>query len=214
MKILVVEDENSIAELLEIQLKLHGYDVALASNGQMALERTYEDKFDLIILDMMMPIMTGFEFLEKIEIDTPVIALTAKNQLEDKIKGFSLGVDDYVTKPFEFMELLMRIKAITKRTRVSKVCYDKFNVKVDLDCRQITRDGKKVVLTLKEYDLLEYLIKNEGIALSRDKLLEEVWDYAYAGNSRTVDIHVQKLRSKLGLPISTVYKYGYRLEMS
>lgn len=214
MKILVVEDDKSIAELLEIQLKLHGYEVMLASHGQMALSILKDHQVDLIVLDMMMPVMDGYDFLNVFDQTVPVIALTAKHQIEDKVKGFTLGVDDYVTKPFEFIELLMRIKAVLNRTCKDHKRYSKFDVVVDFIHRSVTLNEEVVNLTLKEYDLLVFFIEHEGVALSRDKLLEAVWDFDYLGNTRTIDIHVQKLRKKLNLPISTVFKYGYRLEQS
>ena len=214
MFILIVEDDQNIAELIEIHLKLNNFEVEIASNGiegQLCIE---ERDYDLIILDLMMPIMNGFELLPLIKKkNMPVIILSAKDQLEDKIKGFHLGADDYLTKPFEAVELIMRVKAILNRTHKKIEGYHKHGIALDFSNRVIKKSNKSIDLTLKEYDLLLYLIKNEGIALSRDKLLEEVWDYSFMGESRTVDIHVQKLRKKLELPIETIYKYGYRLEV-
>lgn len=212
MNILIAEDDKSIAELIEIHLNLQGYQVDIALNGQEALSLIEERCFDMIILDLMMPIINGYEVLQHIRNkDIPVIILSAKDQLEDKIKGFDLGVDDYLTKPFEAVELMMRVKAILKRSQ-KESRYIKHHVMVDNKNRLVTYKDDPIDLTLKEYDLLNFLILNEGMALSREKLLEEVWDYSYMGNSRTVDIHIQKLRKKLNLPIETVYKYGYRLE--
>ncbi len=209
MKILVIEDDRSISELIEIQLSISGYDVVTASNGKEGLEKLSKD-IDLVILDIMMPVMNGYEVLEHIK-ETPTIILSAKDQLDDKMKGFHLGADDYLAKPFELMELLMRVKAVLKRNRPIRL-YEKFGVKVDFENRIVLKGDRHINLTLKEYDLLSYLIENEGMALSRDCLLENVWDFAFAGSSRTVDIHIQKLRKKLEIPIETVYKYGYRLE--
>jgi len=209
MKILVIEDDRSISELIEIQLSISGYDVVTASNGKEGLEKLSKD-IDLVILDIMMHVMNGYEVLEHIK-ETPTIILSAKDQLDDKMKGFHLGADDYLAKPFELMELLMRVKAVLKRNRPIRL-YEKFGVKVDFENRIVLKGDRHINLTLKEYDLLSYLIENEGMALSRDCLLENVWDFAFAGSSRTVDIHIQKLRKKLEIPIETVYKYGYRLE--
>jgi len=212
-KILVVEDDQSISELIGIHLKLSGYKAEFAYNGLTAKNSLYENSYDLVILDIMMPILNGFELLPDIvSKKIPVIVLSAKDQLEDKIKGFDLGADDYLTKPFQAIELMMRVKALLKRCQSVDQVYIKNDININFTNRKIKKSGRSVDLTLKEYDLLFYLIKNEGIALSREKLLEEVWDYAYMGNSRTVDMHIKKLRQKLQLPIETVYKYGYRLE--
>lgn len=212
-KILVVEDDQSIAELIGIHLKLNGYQVEFAHNGLIAKNFLIENAYDLIILDLMMPILNGFDLLPDIvSKNIPVIILSAKDQLQDKIKGFDLGADDYLTKPFQAIELMMRVRALLKRCQPCDDLYIKEDIRINFTNRQITKSDKPIELTLKEYDLLAYLVKNAGVALSRDQLLEEVWDYAYIGNSRTVDMHVQKLRQKLQLPIETIYKYGYRLE--
>lgn len=212
-KILVIEDDRSISELIGIHLKLNGYDVDFSYNGLEGRNSLNEKTYNLVLLDLMMPILNGYELLpEIVKKNIPVIILSAKDQLEDKIKGFHLGAEDYLTKPFEALELMMRVKALLKRCQNTKKVYKKNNLEINFTNRKVSKSSKTIELTLKEYELLVYLVNNEGIALSRDKLLEEVWDYAYAGHTRTVDIHIQKLRHKLDLPIETVYKYGYRLE--
>jgi len=212
-KILVVEDDQSISELIGIHLTLNDYEVDYAYNGLEGQISLNENRYDMVILDLMMPIVNGYELLPEItKKQLPVIILSAKDQLEDKIKGFHLGADDYLTKPFEAIELMMRVKALLKRCDTTTEIYQRNNLEINFTNRKVIFSNEEIDLTLKEYDLLCYLAQHEGIALSRDKLLEEVWDYAYAGHTRTVDIHIQKLRQKLDIPIETVYKYGYRLE--
>lgn len=171
--------------------------------------------FDLVILDIMMPEMDGFDVIRKSG-ETPTIFLTARNSLNDRIKGFSLGADDYLTKPFEMLELLARVEAVLRRTKKDTEQFALEAVRVDFDSRQVFLEDQLADLTPKEYELLEALIINRNIALSRDKLLELVWGYDFEGDSRTVDVHIQKLRKKLGWEkkIKTIYKLGYRLEVN
>jgi len=180
-----------------------------------------QEKPDLVLLDLMLPKMDGYELLPKItQRQIPVIVLTAMNGLKDKIKGFQLGTDDYITKPFESMELLARIRAVLRRSQqagqqqkeaASTLEYD--GIVLQLDQHRVFRQGQEIELTLKEFELLRLLVENKGKVLSREKLLEQVWEYGYEGNTRTVDMHIQRLRTKLQTDkISTVYKVGYRLE--
>ncbi len=211
--ILIVEDEYIINELVKRNLELAGHKCASVFDGATALMEMRKDIYDLIILDVMLPEQDGFSLLEQ-ENNTPTIFLTAKDSLSDRMRGFSLGADDYIVKPFEMMELAARVEAVLRRTKKDANVFVWGNVRVELDGHLVYRGGTIVDLTPKEYELLEVLITNRNIALSRDKLLELVWEYDYDGDSRTVDVHIQKLRKKLGWGdcIKTVYKLGYRLE--
>lgn len=221
-RILVIEDEDSIRELVKLNLELADFEVIEAADGLDGLNKVVQEKPDLVLLDLMLPKMDGYELLPKItERQIPVIILTAMNGLKDKIKGFNLGTDDYITKPFESMELLARIRAVLRRSQQSTqqqdaqepqtLQYD--DIVLHLDQHRVFHHGEEIELTLKEFELLRLLVEHKGKVLSREKLLEQVWDYGYEGNTRTVDMHIQRLRTKLQTDkISTVYKVGYRLE--
>lgn len=170
--------------------------------------------YDLMILDIMLPKLDGFEVIKQSK-NTPTIFLTAKNSLPDRIKGFSMGADDYLTKPFEMLELLARVEAVLRRTQKTASCFEAGNVKINFGSHQVFHNGQLVECTPKEYELLEVLVNNRNIALSRERLLELVWGYDFEGDTRTVDVHIKKLRKKLGWEdrIKTVYKLGYRLEV-
>lgn len=212
-KILIVEDELPINELIRKNLSLTGHQCTQAFDGNDAIERIAEDRFDLIILDIMLPGADGYEVLAEAQ-GTPVIFLTAKSELSDKLKGLSKGADDYLTKPFQMLELAARVEALLRRTKKTEQYFELDQVKIDFERRLIFVEGKAVDCTPKEYELFETLVKNRNIALSREKLLELVWGYDFEGGTRTVDVHIQRLRAKLGLEkrIATVYKLGYRLE--
>ena len=221
-RILVIEDEDSIRELVKLNLQLADFDVIEAADGLEGLNKVIQEKPDLVLLDLMLPKLDGYELLPKItERKIPVIVLTAMNGLKDKIKGFNLGTDDYITKPFESMELLARIRAVLRRSQQAGeppekkeqklLCYG--STELHLEEHKVIHNGEEIELTLKEFELLRLLVENKGKVLSREKLLEEVWDYGYEGNTRTVDMHIQRLRTKLHTDkITTVYKVGYRLE--
>lgn len=213
-EILVVEDEEAINELVRRNLKLVGHSCYGVMDGEEALKMIEKKTFDLIILDIMLPKLDGFEILKHIK-DRPTIFLTAKRSVEDRVKGLVMGADDYITKPFEMLELLARVEAVLRRTKKEEDVFKVDDVKVELNSRKIYLRNELVECTLKEYELLEVLIKNRNIALSREKLLELVWGYDYVGETRTVDVHIQRLRKKLELEkrIVTVYKLGYRLEV-
>lgn len=221
-RILVIEDEDSIRELVKLNLQLADFEVLEAADGLEGLNKVVSEKPDLVLLDLMLPKIDGYELLPKItERNIPVIVLTAMNGLKDKIKGFNLGTDDYITKPFESMELLARIRAVLRRSGQSGEAPEKKetkllrygNTELHLDEHKVIHNGAEIELTLKEFELLRLLVENKGKVLSREKLLEEVWDYGYEGNTRTVDMHIQRLRTKLQTDkITTVYKVGYRLE--
>lgn len=218
-RILVIEDEEPIRELVKINLMLAGYEVLEAKDGIEGLNLLKQQEVNLVLLDIMLPKMDGFELLPHITtLGIPVIFLTAMDNLTDKIKGFNLGADDYITKPFESIELLARVKALLRRSEAkSKPSLEKtlvfHEITLLLDQHKVLKDGQEIELTFKEFELLRLLVENKNIALSRERLLELVWDYEYEGNTRTVDIHIQRLRNKLDTDrIKTVYKVGYRLE--
>ena len=213
-KILIVEDDPSINDLIAMNLKLVGHSYIQVYNGADAIRIAFENPVDLILLDVMLPVADGFEVIKRIPF-TPVIFITAKDGLQHRLNGLSLGADDYIVKPFEMLELLARIEAVLRRTQKHSTNFAIANTVVDLSSRTATVQGAAVDLSPQEFELLEVLIKNQNIALSREKLLELAWGYDYYGETRTVDTHIQKLRSKLGWEnhIKTVYKLGYRLEV-
>lgn len=212
--ILIIEDEEPIRELIKMNLSMAGYDSLEASDGEEGLQLINTEQIDLIILDIMLPKFDGFDLLPTIvKKDIPTIILTAKDRLQDKIKGLEMGADDYITKPFETIELLARVKSVLRRAGKEKTKVVIDDLEIFLDQRKVLRNGKEIELTYKEFDLLRILIENKGCVLSRERLLEVVWGYDFEGNTRTVDTHIQRLRSKLGIDkIKTVYKVGYRLE--
>ena len=211
--ILIVEDETAINELLRRNLTLVGHSCRQAWSGEQALELLKEHAYDLVILDLMLPRTSGWEGLP--HITSPVIILTARGGLMDRVQGLNLGADDYVIKPFETLELLARVNAVLRRTNKTDQNFSLDGVSADFVSRKIYVDGVETELTPQEYELLETFISNRNIALSREKLLALAWGYDYFGDTRTVDVHVQKLRKKLGWEdrIKTVYKVGYRLEV-
>lgn len=217
MTILVVDDELLIRKVIREYLESENYKVLEAENGLDALRVLSCNKVNLIILDIMMPKMDGFACLEEIRKtkDIPVIMLSAMKEETDKLNSFNLGVDDYVTKPFSPKELIARVKAHLKRTVNNEEVYTYKDLIVDYRGRKVTINGKSVSLTPKEYELLTYFIKNKGIALSREQLLNSVWDYDYYGDDRTVDTHIKMLRKNLGIYrdlIKTVREVGYKYE--
>lgn len=217
MTILVVDDELLIRKVIKEYLESENYKVLEAENGLDALRVLSSNKVNLIILDIMMPKMDGFACLEEIRKtkDIPVIMLSAMKEETDKLNSFNLGVDDYVTKPFSPKELIARVKAHLKRTVNNEEVYTYKDLIVDYRGRKVTINGKSVSLTPKEYELLTYFIKNKGIALSREQLLNNVWDYDYYGDDRTVDTHIKMLRKNLGIYrdlIKTVREVGYKYE--
>jgi len=212
--ILIVEDDQDINDLIAKNLKLVGHTYTQVFDGLEAIKIATENNFDLILLDIMLPGMDGFEVIKKIP-HAPVIFITAKSGLDYKLNGLKLGADDYIVKPFEMLELLARVEVVLRRTQKNNTTFSLDNVDVNMADRTVKVCGKEADLSPKEYELLEVLIKNQNIALSRDKLLELAWGYDYIGETRTVDNHIQKLRSKLGWEdkIKTIYKLGYRLEV-
>ena len=213
--ILIAEDEQAINDLICKNLKLLGHRTAQAFDGAQAMQLIAEENFDLVLLDVMMPQMSGFEVKSKLPADLPVIFVTAKNSVSDQLTGLNLGADDYIVKPFDVLVLIARVENVLRRTRKNDTIFAINDCIIDLAKRIVLKDGKEVVLTLQEFNLLEALVLNRNFALSREKLLQLAWGYDYMGDSRTVDVHVQKLRKKLDLQkeIVTVFKYGYRLEV-
>ncbi|MEJ8553804.1 response regulator transcription factor [Tepidibacter sp. Z1-5] len=214
-KILIVEDDLGISDLIKLNLNMIGYKTKQSYDGEEALKLIETEKFDLIILDVMLPKLDGFSIMERINnMGIPVIFLTAKDSLSDRVKGLKLGADDYIVKPFEAIELLARIEVILKRYGKKSDILKFKDLEVFSEERIIKKSDQIVDLTAKEFDLLKILIENKGIALSREQILEKVWGYEYMGETRTVDMHVQKIRKKLNLvkEIKTIYKVGYRLE--
>lgn len=213
-RILIIEDEYAISELIKLNLSMVGYSTMQAMDGEEGLHMIKTKEIDLVILDIMLPKMDGYQLLPILaEKNIPVIILTAKNGVRDKVAGLNMGADDYITKPFEPIELLARVKAVLRRVGKDSEYREFDNIQIYMDRRKVYKNNVEIDLTPKEFELLSVLVDNKGIALTREKLLEYVWDYDYEGNTRTVDMHIQKLRSKLGTDkIKTVYKVGYRLE--
>lgn len=219
-KILVVDDEPKIRELIVKYARFDGHEVTEASNGLEAVEKTATSTFDIILMDVMMPELDGFSAVKEIRknVDTPVLMLSARGEEYDKIHGFEVGVDDYVVKPFSPKELMMRIEAILRRGKAKETEREIFTfqgLQVDFTARSVHVDGQEAKLFPREYDLLFYMVKNAGIALTREKLLNKVWGYDYFGNDRTLDTHVKLLRKSLGTYadcIKTLRGVGYRFE--
>lgn len=211
--ILIVEDEEVIHELIKRNLSLVGHICHSAFDGKEALECLADKRFDLMILDIMLPKEDGFSVMRQAK-GQPTIFLTARDSLNDRMTGFSLGADDYIIKPFEMLEMLARVEAVLRRTQTSASTFQLDKVLINFDSRQVYREQELLELTPKEYELLEVLVKNRNIALARERLLELVWGDDFEGETRTVDVHIQKLRKKTGWEnrIKTVYKMGYRLE--
>ncbi|MCL2355939.1 MAG: response regulator transcription factor [Defluviitaleaceae bacterium] len=212
--ILVVEDDSAINHMICRNLKLVGHSYLQVFDGKEAVKIATEQEFDLILLDVMLPGMNGFEVIAKIPF-APIIFISAKDALEHRLNGLQSGADDYIVKPFEMLELLARIDVVLRRTNKNAATFSLDDAVVNMTDKTVKVSGKFIDISPQEFELLEVLIRNQNIALSRDKLLELAWGYDYAGETRTVDKHIQKLRSKLGWEnrIKTVFKLGYRLEV-
>ncbi len=221
MKLLIVDDEQGIRSIIRKYAEFEGYTVDEAADGMEAVDKCRSNSYDLIIMDVMMPELDGFSAVREIRktASTPVIMLSARGEEYDRIHGFELGVDDYVVKPFSPRELMMRVSAILKRSAQSATAKDELKIGdglyIDFSARQVTVDGKPIELSPKAYDLLFYMARNRGVALSRDKLLAEVWGYDFFGDDRTLDTHIKLLRRELGPyadRITTLRGVGYRFE--
>jgi len=223
--VLVVEDERNIADLLQLYLEKEGYAVTIAGDGAQGLEKFRAIQPDLVLLDVMMPVMDGWQLCRAIraESKTPVIMLTAKSETDDKVAGLKTGADDYITKPFEMKEVLARIEAVLRRSdrcqpgeAARRLDFDKMSI--DMDAFELTVNGKKVDTPPKEMELLFYLASSPNRVYTRNQLLDEVWGFDYFGDSRTVDVHVKRLREKLeGVSeqwsLKTVWGVGYKFEV-
>ncbi len=225
-KVLIVEDENNIAELLHLYLEKEGFETEVARDGGKAVELFRSFKPDLVLLDIMLPVLDGWSVLKKIRAEekTPIIMLTAKGEVQDKVSGLELGADDYVVKPFEMKEVLARIHAVLRRTSGAeeestgekKLSFDKLTI--NLDSYELLVNGKKVDTPPKEMELLFYLASSPNRVYTRNQLLDEVWGFDYFGDSRTVDVHVKRLREKLegvseSWGVKTVWGVGYKFEV-
>ena len=220
IKILVVDDEERMQKLLKDFLKMKDYEVLLAGNGEEAIDLFFKEKsIALIILDVMMPKMDGWTALKTIREHSkvPVIMLTARSEESDELKGFDYGADEYISKPFSPKILVARVEALLRRSGVQKEeLLEVGGIVIDEAAHSVSVDGKPVELSFKEYELLQYFVENKGIALSREKILTNVWNYDYFGDARTIDTHVKKLRAKLmdkGEYIKTVWGMGYKFEV-
>lgn len=215
-RILVVEDEEPIAELIRMSLKNAGYQCEVCNDGEEGADQIQREHFDLCLLDIMLPKVDGYELLDYAKcMELPVIFLTAKGKTEDKVKGLRAGADDYVTKPFDVMELLARVESVLRRYGKTETSMDVLDLHIDTVSRSVTKNGVPLRLTYKEFDLLLLFVRNPGVALYREVIYEQVWESSYMGDSRTVDLHVQRLRKKAGLErqIQAVYKVGYRFSI-
>ena len=213
--ILVVEDDEAIANLICVSLSAEGYRCTCARDGMEGADYIERQSFDLVLLDIMLPEVDGYELLEYIKpTGTPVIFLTAKGSIEDKVRGLRAGADDYLPKPFQIGELLARVEAVLRRYHKTETLLTVFDVAIDTASRSVTQNGEPVMLTMKEFELLLLLARNRNIALYRETIYENIWGGEYMGQSRTVDLHIQRLKKKLNWDneIAAVYKVGYRLE--
>ncbi len=228
-KILVVDDEDHIVELIKFNLESNGYDVISAFNGEEAIEKAIDEKPDLIILDLMLPKVTGVEVCKRVK-ENPetssisIIMLTAKSDESDKIVGLETGADDYITKPFSVKELMARVKAVLRRNsnrktdKIRKNIIEIDDIVIDDEKHEVLKAGKKIELTLKEFELLRMLAVNKGKVLSRNKLLDEIWGYEYFGDTRTVDVHIRHIRKKIedddkiSKYIETIRGIGYKMK--
>lgn len=214
-KILIVEDEEAISNLIKVNLIAEGYHCTCAFDGKAGADYIEKESFDLILLDIMLPKIDGYELLEYVKpLETPVIFLTAKSTLNDRIKGLNLGADDYIIKPFQIGELIARVEALLRRYGKINRKLSYLDVEIDMVSRLVNKAGKPVDLTVKEFDLLVELVQNKNVALYRDRLYEKVWGEVFMGDTRTLDSHIQRLRRKLSWEnaIKTVFRIGYRLE--
>ncbi len=220
-KLLVVEDESAIAELLKYGFEKDGFEVDVACDGKTALEKISDSTPDVILLDLMLPDMDGLSVCRTVtnEKNIPLIILSAKNDQMDKLIGLEYGADDYITKPFDMREVMLRVKSVLRRIEITReaasgsLVLETQDIKLDTERHEVTRAGVRLELTPKEFTLLEVLLRNKGKVLTRGDLLKQVWDFDYAGDTRTVDIHIQRLRKKLdneGL-IVTVFGVGYKI---
>ena len=216
IKILIVDDEKPICDLIEMNLSAAGYSCVAVQDGLAAIDAVEKNTFDLVLLDIMLPGADGYDVMEYIRpFKVPVIFISAKHEVKDRVKGLKLGADDYLIKPFDVAELSARVEAVLRRYNKTDKVIALGDVAIDVEARRVTKDGSPVPLTSKEFDLMLLFVENRNIALFRENLYERVWDDENFANSRTLDLHVQRLRKKLGWEknLVAVYKVGYRLEL-
>lgn len=217
IKILIVDDEKPICDLIDINLSAAGYHCKTVQDGMEAIDIIEKEKFDLILLDIMLPGADGYDIMEYIKpLKIPVIFITAKHEVKDRVKGLKLGAEDYLVKPFDVVELVARVEVVLRRFHKTGKVLTAGDVSVDMEARVVTKAGKPIVLTNKEYGLLLLFIQNKNVALFKETLYEKVWEDEYIADSRTLELHVQRLRKKLGWEshLVAVYKVGYRLELA
>ena len=216
IKILIVDDEKPICDLIDINLSAAGYACKSVQDGMKAIDLIDAEQFDLILLDIMLPGVNGFDIMEYIRpLKIPVIFITARHEVRNRVKGLKLGAEDYLVKPFDVVELVARVEVVLRRYNKTQKLLKAGDVVVDVEARKVTKGGRDVVLTNKEYGLLELFMRNKNVALFRETLYERVWEGEYLADSRTLDLHVQRLRRKMGWEdkLVAVYKVGYRLEI-
>ena len=216
IQILIVEDEKPISNLIRMSLSRAGYGCTCIYDGAAAADMLEERTFDLILLDVMLPGADGFELMEFIRpLGIPVIFITAKNSVADRVRGLRMGADDYIVKPFEVLELLARVDVVLRRYNKVDCLLTAGELEIDTRSMQVRRNGEEIALTKKEYDLLVLFARNPGVAMYRETIYERVWGGGYTGESRTVDLHIQRLRKKVGWEkrLKAVSKVGYRLEL-
>ena len=215
IRILTVEDDAAISNLINMTLTDAGYECTVATDGEEGLNLIEKNSWDLVLLDLMLPKVSGYELLEVIrrDSDTPVIIISAMNQVSDRIRGLRMGADDYLCKPFQIGELVARVESVLRRTIKQQEAFTYAGITVDSDSRRVFGPEGEILLTTKEFDLLDTLIRNKNIALTREYLYESVWKEEYLGQTRTLDNHIQRIRKKLGWDdvIQTVFRIGYRL---
>ena len=212
-RILIVEDEKSIAEMEKLCLTKNGYLCETAFDGAEAAAMIEKKRYDLILLDVMLPDIDGYELIDYVRLyEIPVIFVTAKTSVGDKVKGLRLGAEDYICKPFDIQELVARVETVLRRYGKADRLLRAGSMEIDTVSRRVTANGAEIPLPAKEYELLLYFVRNGGKALYRESIFEAVWEEPYYGNTRTIDLHVQRLKKKLGLgdAIETIYKVGYR----
>lgn len=216
IRILVIEDEQPISKFIQLSLKQAGYHSECAYDGQEALERLEQAQYDLILLDVMLPQIDGFELMDFIApMHIPVIFLTAKNSVRDRVKGLRMGAEDYIVKPFDVMELLARVEVVLRRYKKADERLQVRDIEIDVRSMRVTQNGMEIALTPKEYELLLLFVRNPNTALYRETIYERVWGGELEFGSKTVDLHVQRLRKKLGLEkeLQAINKVGYRFEV-
>lgn len=215
VEILIVEDEKAISDLIRINLSMAGYSCITAYDGKEAADLLENRNFDLVLLDVMLPEISGFELMEYIRpMSIPVIFITAMGSLDNRVKGLTSGAEDYIVKPFEIAELMARVNIVLRRYKKTNKQLEFRDIVIDVENQMVTKNGEQIELTPKEFELITLLVRNVGITLVRDKIYEEIWGMEYSVETRTLDLHIQRLRKKLDLNTSlkTVFKVGYRLE--